>query len=150
MNDGRSEPNSKQTLDDLVRHLQELRDYGLLYVETRKDQIRLRVRQALVLSIVGSLLLLMAACGVVVAVVLMLSGVAGGVASLLDDRLWAGQLITGSVVVLGACLTLYLIMRGITKSGQRRTTEKYERRRQELRNRFGRDASPRCEVESHS
>jgi uncharacterized membrane protein len=129
-------------IDDLFKHLAEVREYALLYLESRKDQIRVRIQKGILFAGLGLVALAVAATALIVSVVLLIGGIAGGVAWLLGARPWLGQLITGTVVLGGTALGMWLLARRLTAASRRHLTEKYERKRRELRERFGRQASP--------
>jgi uncharacterized membrane protein len=139
---------TEQAIDAVFKHVAEVRDYALLYVETRKDQVKVVLFKVLLYAVLGMLALVVGAGVLAVSVVLLLQGVAGGLARLLGDRAWAGNLITGGGVLLFLVLAIYFGVRGATRSSRRRLGEKYDRRQEELRRRFGREASPRCPVDS--
>lgn len=143
--DAAQRPDStQQAFDQVFKHLAEIRDYALLYLETRKDQVLLVVRQIVTWGAIGLLALAAVACALVTAVVLTMLGIANGVATLLDGQVWAGQLITGGGLLMIVALTIALGVRRITKTSRRRMSEKYEQRREELRQRFAGSPTPRC------
>lgn len=141
-----SPQSTREAIDAVFKHVAEVRDYALLYVETRKDQVKVAVRQAITYAVLGLLALMAGATVLVVSVVLVLGGVAGGIGQLVGGQLWAGQLITGGVVISLAALTVYFAIRSATTTSRRKLGQKYERRRKELQTRFGHQPSPRCEM----
>lgn len=137
-------------IDSLLKHVAEAREYALLYLETRKDQVRVAIRRLALVAGAGFVALAVAASALVVAVVLALSGVAHGIAALLGGRVWAGELITGGALLLGVALAGWWLLKTVNSNSARRIAKKYETRRQQLRSRFGREsAGPRDAGETH-
>jgi hypothetical protein len=56
-------------------------------------------------------------------------GIADGIAALLGGRQWAGDLITGAIVVGGLLLTAWFSIKKISNSARDRTRREYEQRR---------------------
>jgi hypothetical protein len=81
----------------------------------------------------------------ITAVVLLLSGLAGAIGEMFDpDRPWAGALIVGFVVLAGTFAGVIILMKSITGSSRKRTIEKYENRKRDERNLYGRDVQERA------
>lgn len=125
-------------LDSLFKHLAEAREYALLYIETRKDQLRAAVRTGLLYAGLALLALVVGATVLVAATVLFFAGIAKGLGLLLGGHQWAGEVITGAIVLMAAGLGAWLLARGVTRKFSRQMAEKYERRRFEIQDRFGR------------
>jgi hypothetical protein len=123
---------SPHPLDPLIAHLAQLRQQASLYAEATADRFKLSARQAAIYAALGCLALLAGGALVVTSAVLILNGTAGGLAVLLGGRLWAGQLITGVVLLVAIAAGAWLGVRSLTGSSRRKTIEKYERRHIEL------------------
>lgn len=134
-----ADPADVNPVDALIKQLAELRAYAQLYLEARADQVKVALRNGLILAALAIVALVSLATALVVAVALALVGVARGLGALLGDRLWAGELITGALVMAAAGGAAYFGIRSVTKTSKRKITEKYERRRQDLRKQFGHD-----------
>jgi len=112
----------------LLSHLADLREQASLYAEATADRVKLTVRQAAVRAALGCLALLAGAAVVITAAVLTLNGVAGGIGALLGDRIWAGQLITGVLILAALAAGAWWGAHSLTDSSRRKTLKKYERR----------------------
>jgi len=137
-------PEAPNPLEPLWETLSALREYLALYVAAQADSFRLRVRK-LVLAAVGGLLALLAGAAVVMAAAaLIVRGIAGGLTRLLGGQAWAGDLLTGVLVLATVGLLTYFAMRGAVRASRQRTVNKYERRRDKQRTAFGRHAGQRA------
>jgi len=114
-------------LEPLLAHLTELQTHVNHYVQATADSFRLTARQLALKAALGLLGLLVGATMLVTAAVLVLQGTAGGIAVALGGRLWAGQLITGAVLLLFVGAGAWWMTSSLTKSSRRKTLEKYER-----------------------
>jgi len=147
MDNGARDPKSThEALDAVFKHAAQVREYALLYLETRKDQVRVTVQRVVTYLILAMLGLICLGTGLAVAVALLLGGASRGLGILLGDQLWAGQIAVALLVLCLTALGVYLGVRSVTGSSRRRTTEKYERRHVKLRSQFGELASTRSAV----
>jgi hypothetical protein len=118
-------------LDSLAAHLGELREHANHYAQATADRFKLTLRQAAIRAVLGCLALLVGATLLITAAVMLLSGIAGGIGTLLAGHMWAGELITGLTLLLGVAAAAWWGMRRLTDSSRRKTIEKYERRHHE-------------------
>lgn len=122
----------------------ELRAYAWQRCAAQLDRVSLEVRRAVMLAAIGTVALLATAAAVITAVVLLLSGAAGGIAELLEGRLWLANLIV-SGATLGTVMALFAVAYAVwARASRRKAKEKYERRTQEQRRRFGHSAADRA------
>jgi len=132
-------------LDGILKQLRELIEYANFYVETRKDVLRATLRSLIWKAALGVIAAVAGVTIIVVAAVYAMSGIAEALGLLFDERLaFLGYLITGFAVLLGIAATAYFGIKSLTKSARRRTIEKYERRQQQQRERFGRSVGNRA------
>lgn len=134
--------------DDPVARLRlqipELLEYLRQQWAARTDRALLGMRRWLVLAVAGAMALLALAAWVVTAVVLLLTGATGGLAEVLQGRLWLASLIVGAAalsLVIIAVVVLYGVWQAASKQ---RTQHKYELRQREQRRQFGRSAHERA------
>jgi hypothetical protein len=139
-----SDLNGQNPTAPLRAHLAELQDYVAFYLSTKADALKLQVRTVLIYAALGIVAAIVGAGALTTAVVLALNGVANGLAHLLGGRLWAGQLITGSSILLILAAAIILGMRYVTNSSRKKTKEKYDHWRDEQRTRFGHDVGQRA------
>jgi hypothetical protein len=131
-------------LAPLKAALAELREYADYYLAARVDGVKASVRRIAALAIVGVLAAVVLLSALAASTVLVITGMARGLAVLAGGRVWLGELAVG-----GAILVLFTIavaggLRLWSASQRRKTQQKYERRRNEQRARFGRDAAQRA------
>ncbi|MCE9606018.1 MAG: phage holin family protein [Planctomycetia bacterium] len=123
----------------LMAHFEELREYIAYYFAAQTDLVRAKVRKLVLyalLAVAGATALLTT---LVVAVVMVLIGIAGGLGELIAHRPWAGSLVTGGVLLAVAFGTVRLVLPQWLLTSRRKIKEKYDRRRQTQRARFGHD-----------
>lgn len=140
-NGSESRPSSSaaELFAPLMAHLHEFLEYAAYYLAARTDLVRAQVRKVAlyaVLGIVGAAALITT---LVVAVVMVLIGIAGGLGELLADRPWAGSLLTGCILLAIAFGSVRLMLPQWLVTSRRKVKEKYDRRRQTQRARFGHD-----------
>lgn len=117
----------------------ELREFASYYAAARLDALKASVRNA---GIYAGLVLVGFVAGasvVVVAVVLLLVGIAGALGEVFYDHPWLGDLITGVVFLAIPAIVILVGMGILTKSFRGATVRKYEQRQSQQRHRFGRD-----------
>ena len=131
-------------LAGLTRSLAELREFAAVYVAARLDRLQVGARQALVWAALGIAGGVVGAAMLIAATVMLLEGLALGLAELLGGRVWAGNLIVATVVLAAAAATIYRVLGRFTAASRQRTIEKYERRRQSERATYGIDVAQRA------
>ena len=124
---------------DAAKRIAEVKEYVRYYIAVQMDAAKLAVRSTVVCAILGIIGLLATGSAVVMAVVLLLWGIAQGIGTALGNRFWLGDLIVG-VGVLGA-LALAAKIAGsmLIGSSRRKTVKKYESLQRQQRTRFGHD-----------
>ncbi len=137
-------PAGESPVEALGKHLAVLADSLSYFLSVRADRVKLRIRRALWWAIAGAVGLVAGATALVVAVVLLLSGIAHGLAALLGGRLWAGELLVGFVVLFGAGLALALVAARGFQVSLRQTRQKYEQWQSRQRAVFGKDVTERA------
>jgi hypothetical protein len=115
-----------------AQHLEELQAYVGLYAAAHADLIRARIRAAAVNLALGTAAGVAGLAALVVCVYMALRGISGGLAELLGNRAWAGDLIVGAglLLVVGLSTRTYLSMQA--HAAARRTKDEYARRRQAI------------------
>lgn len=139
---GDSEPSHGSAADlfaPLMAHLRELSEYASYYFAARTDLVKAKVRKLAFLAVAGLVAALAGATMLVVALVLILIGIAGGLGELMGNRPWAGSLATGIVVAAIVFGSLRLLLPQWLVNSRRQMKDKYDRRRQSQRTQFGHD-----------
>jgi len=123
--------------------LEELADYARLYASAKKDALTSSIRRAALWMAIGLVAASVAVASVITATVLALLGLAQLIGQALGERLWAGYLITGGGFILLLAAGMVLALSTLQTRFRKQTVQKYERRHQAQRARFGHDASER-------
>jgi membrane protein implicated in regulation of membrane protease activity len=133
-----------EALDQLLTQVAELRAYVMHFVSATADGIKLSVRQAMVWVVLGVLGVIAASSAIVTAIVLLLTGLAGGLAVAFDSALWLGQVVVGFLllvlIVVGTLIGLRLQQR---KSRQKKV-QQYAERQLQQRATFGHNVADRA------
>ncbi|HVW00382.1 MAG TPA: hypothetical protein VHB77_08580 [Planctomycetaceae bacterium] len=143
-NGARPEPHP---LDPLRAALHELTTYLGYYITVQTDRLMLGTKQTLMSAGLGVLAGVTGAAALVVAVVQILYGISEGIAILLGGRVWAGNLITGVVVIGATLIAVRLVISRMTGESRRQRMEKYERIQDQQRAELGIDVAQRAAVE---
>jgi hypothetical protein len=123
---------------DLAKDIRELREYAAHFLAAKVDGAKAKARAIALKIALGLAALLFAAVLVSTSIVILLAGLANGAAVLFGDRLWAGQLLVGGVLlglVVGAVFWVLRSSRQVPK----KLKQKYERRHAQQRAQFGHD-----------
>jgi hypothetical protein len=127
-----------QAFGESMRLLAELRAYVSYYISSRIDQLRLTIRSFVLWAAFLVIGLIAAGAVVVMAVVQVLGGIAGGIAQLAPSHPWIGSLITG-IVMLGVVFFAVRWSVGfIRRASHAAIVAKYEAIKREQRQQFGR------------
>jgi uncharacterized membrane protein len=145
----RADPAAAEALRSIWDRLAELRIYARYYLTAKLDRLKLTIRQIVLLAIVGVIAVIAAAGAVVTAIVLLLRGMAGGLATLCGHVPWLGDLLCGLLVLGIIVIALWYFLRSFAKASRRATVEKYEREQTRQRADIGHDVAQRAgETES--
>jgi hypothetical protein len=131
--------------NDLRTRFAELGEYVSFYLAAKADALKVTIRNAGVLAVLGVLGLLAGSAFVITAVVLLERGIAGGLGALFGGRLWLGEIVA-SVLFLGLLAgAVWFGMKKLTATSRQKTVTKYESRLQQQRAKFGTDVHERGE-----
>jgi len=139
-----NEPDPAGALRGVGSLVGELRDYFGHYISARTDAIKLSLRNVAIFAVLGMLGLIAGAALITTAVVQLCLGLAQALAHLLGDRMWAGNLIVGALLLALIGIGAVVGLKIISSSSRKRTVAKYELRQHQQREQFGRDASERA------
>ena len=145
---------SKEADDDGAPHddpvarlrlqLDELQAYVRQQWAARTDRLLLGVRRLLVVAVAGVLGLVACSAWVIMAVVLVLQGAAGGVSAAIRGPVWLANLIVGGTAMALVAIGVAIIYGGWVAASNKRTRRKYEHRQREQRTKFGHSAKERA------
>jgi hypothetical protein len=106
-------------------------------------------RKLALLSMLGAVVGVVGVSILVTCAMLLVMGIADGVAQLLPDHLdWLGPLIVGLAGILLSLLAVYIVLRRATAIGKRMALEQYRTSLHEQRKQFGHDAFSRSAAAS--
>jgi len=128
--------NDPSPFDPLLRHLTELQMLAGHYLRARADQITSRLRILLFWAIAAVIGLVVAVAFLVTAVVLVLRGIATGLA-LLGLLPWAADLLTGVVCIAAVASTMAVVSLTQKRAVRRKRRDDYEHFRARYRAKFG-------------
>ena len=131
-------------LSQLAGQFAELKAYVWQRWAVRLDRVSLSFRRLLIAAAVGLLGLVALTTGLIVAVVMLLDGAAGGISELWDGRRWLANIIVGAGALLLTAILFAMGYAGVARASNKRARAKYERRQSEQRRRFGRSSTERA------
>jgi hypothetical protein len=135
----------KDSLQQLMTQLGELREYSAYFVRAKIDRFKLTLRRAATLSLLIVLATFAAFATVFVSVWLLLFGLAEGVGSILGGRVWLGNVIVAIVVLSSVSVTGWLLSRRRARSEYSKTAAEYERRQQDQKAKYGHSVQERAQ-----
>ncbi len=137
--DPRDDVSHTATFDNVLRDARALYVYAIHYLAARVDAAGAHVRKIVLWTLAGIVVGVAGLTAIIVAVVMVLTGLARGVGLLLGGEDWAGLLVIG-VGVLGLVAAAgYFSVRALSHRWARAAREKYEQRREKERADLGSD-----------
>lgn len=100
-------PTTTEALKLLQDQARNFRQQLSLYLDAKSDGIRLRVRSGMLWAGLLAVGFVALAGFMVAAICLMLSGIAGGLGTLLGSRPWMGNMVTGALALSGMGLAMH-------------------------------------------
>lgn len=131
-------------LSQLAGQFAELKAYAWQRWVVRVDRVSLGFRRLLIAAAVGLLGLVALTTGLIVSVVMLLDGAAGGIAELLDGRRWLANIIVGAGAFALTAIFFIVGYAAVARASTKRARAKYERRQSEQRRRFGHNSTERA------
>lgn len=110
----------------VAAHLEEMRTAIGQILQTQADLLRAKARHAVTLVVLACLGLVVAISLIVTTIVFLLKGLSGGLAQLLGNRLWLGELLAAVSVVVVAWITFRVWSARADKKRAAQLAEKYE------------------------
>jgi type VI protein secretion system component VasK len=133
-----------QSLEDLPRQFREIWSYAVEYLDAKWDLSKASFRDALLQVVLWSILTLLGAGVILIAVSFVFYGMALALGEALGQRPWAGYLIAGGTLLLVFYLLIHFKIASAKRKSLREKTEKYERKLEEQRRKFGLNAVDRA------
>jgi hypothetical protein len=125
----------------LLKQFRELGEYFSYYVSAKTDSVKLSLRNVILWMVLAALGFVAVVALMVTASWLLLIGIAEGLSALCGDRSWAGNLMTGVLVLAGLGLATYYTLAKRARCSRERTVEKYENCQARQQARFGHDVA---------
>ena len=133
-----------EALNQLLRQVMELYTYVLHFITAKADGIKLTVRQAVMWAVVGILGLIAASSVLVTAIVLLLSGLAGGLAVAFDSEAWLGKVVVGFLLLVIIAVGTLLGVRMQQRKSRHKKVQQYAERQLQQRTTFGHNVADRA------
>jgi uncharacterized membrane protein len=130
-------------LEPVFQKLSELFEYASEYIAVRQDKLKAGLRRLIIKAVIALFAALVGLTALVVAVVLLMVGLAGWIGTLLGSEP-AGGIVVGGGLCLIAAAALLVGLRQWGSSSRRKTISKYERRHAKQRARFSNDVIERA------
>jgi len=128
----------------LLRQFRELAEYFSYYLSAKADSAKLGLRNAVFSMTLAALAFVVVASLSVTATWLVLNGTAEGLGLLFGNRPWAGNLVTGLLVVAALAGGIYGIVIRLKKSAREGTVSKYENQQSRQQDRYGHNVADRA------
>jgi arginine exporter protein ArgO len=104
----------------------------------------LGLRRLAILAVAGVVAMLALAAWIITGVVLLLQGATGGLATILNGRVWLANLIVGGGAVLLVALGIAVTYGAWRAASKQRTRQKYDERQRVQRRQYGHSAHDRA------
>ena len=127
-----------EAIRDALAKVAELREFAAYYMAAKIDALKVTVRRIGIMAGLGLVGAVAGAALVVTAVVLLLLGIAGAFTALVGHA-WLGELITAVIFLAIPVVGILVGMRILTRTFKTSTVTKYEERKRQERQQFGRD-----------
>lgn len=128
----------------LLRQFRELGEYFSYYLAARADSAKVGLRNALVSVTLAALAFIVVASLSLGAIWFALNGAAEGLSILCGNRPWAGNLLTGSLLVAALAAGMCVVIRRLNNTTREGTVAKYENRKFRQQARYGHNVADRA------
>lgn len=142
--DGARDESAAEALKDAGARLAEIKAYVFYYFQAQADRLKLAAREAVFGVMLAPVALLLVPAIVIVAVVLLLVGLANGIGGALGNRIWLGDIIVAVAVLVTVPFVARLMVSRLFGFFRKQTVEKYESRKLDQHARFGHDVNQRA------
>lgn len=133
----------------ISKDIEEIKEYGSYYLAAKLDGVKRSLRNLGLYAALGVIGLIAGGAMIATAAGLVIVGLANGLSVLFGHRYWLGYLVTG-VVVLGVVgVVAWIMMNKLTGAWRASTIKKYEQRKLDQQQRFGRDVASRASESHH-
>jgi uncharacterized membrane protein len=143
---GEQEPSPAEAFRRLQKQVEELQAYFAHFVSAKVDSAVLSARRLAVWAVLGIVGLIALTGLIVTAIVLALNGVANGLA-VLFGRLWLGQLVVGSGILILLVLSILIGVRTWQTRWRQQKVQQYDERQLQQRVAFGHSVADRATEE---
>lgn len=126
-----------QAFSDVGTQVSAIQEHLGQFFEAKADALKLKFRHAAISAALVIVALIALASFLATSVVLLISGIAGGVTELVGGRVWLGNSITALGLLATGVLLVYFKLARLKAARLRELVEKYERRKTRQRDRTG-------------
>ena len=138
------EPSTTEALEQLLSQVRELSTYAVHFLSATVDGVQLSIRHIVVRIVLGLLGAITVSSVLVTATVLLLTGIAGGVAVAFDAELWVGKTIVGFLLLLIIAMSVFVGVRLGQRNARHKKVQQYAERQLQQRATFGRNVADRA------
>lgn len=128
-------------LHDLLTQMSELQAYATHFVNAKADGMQHAVRQTAIWVALVMVAVIAAAGALVMAIVLLLTGVSQGLAIAFGDRVWLGNAVTGLGLLILIAIILFVGIRQQQRKSYNQRKQAYAERQLRQRAAFGRNVA---------
>jgi len=122
----------------------ELQEYARYYVSTRVDAAKAIGRQVIFWTVILGIAGVVFLAVIATAAVLLLQGIAGGLADAFDGAPWLGPVLVGALTLAITFAGLFLVRARVEKSALKRKQKEYGDRQTEQERWFGHSVAQRA------
>jgi hypothetical protein len=131
-------------LEPLLKQAAMLREFGLHYVEARKDSAKAAVRRLLIKAAVGVIAAIVGGTILIASSVMVADGLSELVSLAAGGRPWVGKLVVGVGVLVILSLVSWFYISRLLRAERERIIRKYESLHHAQREKFGSDVTQRA------
>ncbi len=114
---------------DVAQHISDAREQISRYIAAQSERVLAIARSAALFGALGIVAAVVGLTVVVTAAVLLCVGFADAIAALLGGRQWAGDILTGGIVIGTIGVVAFLVVNRTVKAARKRTVSTWAQRR---------------------
>ncbi len=135
----RAEKPATSAAHDISANIAELKEYTSYLLAAKKDAWMSSIKKIAIYAVLGLLGAVVGIAFLATGAVLLANGIADAFTAIFGGRAWAGELVAAALILGLVFGGGWFMMKKLTNSWRKATVDKYERRRQEQKARFGRN-----------
>jgi hypothetical protein len=139
-----AEPSAPEAFDRLLKQAAELREYVTYFISAKADSVKLSVQQVVMWVALGFVGMIALGSLLATVMVLLLTGLAEGLAVVFGGRIWLGNIVAGLLTLAILGFGSFLWVRQRRKSSHIRTIQRYEQQQRQQQAAFGHSVADRA------